>query len=191
MSGWEGAKEERPFVDTVVPCVTDQASSFEGLKTMIENNEARIRVMIEPAQDRQAYKDDVRLIASLFSSQDDGKRRLCDYILGHWDPTEAKEITSVLDVMGGVDNLNNFTVSQSSMYRSLGSIERKISLVHGPYGTGKTGVIIKIIAKYLSNTRVKHQVLYVTGSNTAVDDATRRCVSECQQCSLGSKRTYQ
>ena len=119
---------------------------------MIENNETRIRVTIEPAQDRQAYKDDVRSIANLFSLQDDGKRHLCDYILGRWDPTEAKEITSILDVMGGVDNLINFTRSQSSIYQSLGSIERKIALVHGPYGTGKTGAIIKIIAKYLSNT---------------------------------------
>jgi hypothetical protein len=184
VSGWDGTKEDRPFIDIIIPSVTDQASSLEGLKTSIEKNESRIRITIEPAQDRQAYKDDIRSIATLFSSQDEDKRRLRDYILGRWDPRERKETTSILDSMGGLDNLSNFTPSQTSMYKSLGNITERIALVHGPFGTGKTGTIIKIIAKFLSNTRMKQQVLYVTGSNTGVDDAAKRCVSECQHYGL-------
>jgi hypothetical protein len=92
--------------------------------------------------------------------------------------------------MGGVDNLTTFTPSQLSMYQSLGNIVRRIALVHGPFRTGKTGAVIKIIAKYLSNQRLRHQVLYVTGSNTGVNDAARRCVSECQQCGLDKTIIY-
>jgi hypothetical protein len=177
-------KEDRPFINTIIPLIIDQASSLQGFKTSIEKNESRIQIMIKPTQDRQAYKDDIQSIATLFSSQDKDKRHLCDYILGQWDPREHTETTSILDSMGGLDNLSNFTPSQTSMYKSLGNITERIALVHGPFGTGKTGTIIKIIAKFLSNTHMKQQVLYVIGSNTRVDNAAKRCMSECQHYSL-------
>ena len=140
-----------------------------------------VKIGIKPVQDRQAYKDDVRSITELFSCQEEDKRRLREYIQGRWDPTEAEQTTSLLKDMGPLDNIAGFTRSQKDMYDSLGHIKRKIALVHGPFGTGKTGSIIKIIAKYLSNPEKKQQVLYVTGSNVGVDDAAIRCRRECEK----------
>ena len=86
--------------------------------------------------------------------------------------------------MGPLDNVTDFTESQQDMYNSLGHIKHKIVLVHGPFGTGKTGTIIKIIAKYLSNPKKKQQVMYITGSNVGVDDAATRCHKECEKYGL-------
>ena len=86
--------------------------------------------------------------------------------------------------MGPLDNIAGFMQSQKDMYNSLGHIKHKIALVHGPFGTGKTRAIIKVIVKYLSNPQKKQQVLYVTGSNVGVDDAALRCQKECEEYGL-------
>src|SRR5438045_8817826 len=71
--------------------------------------------------------------------------------------------------MGALDNMACCTQCQKDMYNSLGHIKRKIALVQGAFGTGKTRASSKVIVKYLSNPQKKQQVLYVTGSNVGVD----------------------
>ena len=71
--------------------------------------------------------------------------------------------------MGPLDNITGFTQSQKDMYNSLRHIKHKIAHIHGPFGTGKTRAIIKVIVKYLSNPQKKQQVLYVTRSNIGVE----------------------
>jgi hypothetical protein len=182
--GWKGDKMDRPFITTEVPCITDRATSIEELQDQIQGNEQTVKIKIKPVQNRQAYKDDIRSITELFSSQEEDKSRLREYIQGRWDPTESEQTTSLLKDMGPLDSIADFTQSQKDMYNSLGHIKRKIALVHGPFGTGKTGAVIKIIAKYLSNPGKKQQVLYVTGSNVGVDDAAMKCRRECEKHGL-------
>ena len=143
-----------------------------------------VKINIKPIQDRQAYKDDIHSITELFSSQVDSKCQLWEYIQGRWDPTEHETTTSLIEDIGPLDNVMDFTESQQDMYNSLGHIKHKIVLVHGPFGTGKTGTIIKIIAKYLSNPKKKQQVMYITGSNVGVDNAAMRCRKECEKYGL-------
>src|SRR5580692_10248515 len=65
VSGWQGTKEDQLFIDIIIPSVTDWASSLEELKTTVEKNKSIIKITIEPAQDRQAYKDDIHAIVIL------------------------------------------------------------------------------------------------------------------------------
>ena len=181
VQNWKGDKKDRPFITTQVPCITDRVTSIEELKEQIQANEQTVKIRIKPVQSRQAYKDNVRSITELFSSEKEDKRSLREYIQGRWDPTEPEQTTSLVKDMGPLNNIADFTQSQKDMYNSLGHIKRKIALVHGPFGTGKTGSIIKIIAKYLSNPEKRQQVLYVTGSNIGVDDAAMRCRRECEK----------
>src|SRR5438045_1735242 len=97
------------------------------------------------------------------------------------NPTVLEQTSSLLKDMGPLDNIAGFMQSQKDMYNSLGHIKHKIVLVHGPFGTGKTRAIIKVIVKYLSNPQKKQQVLYVTRSNVGVDDAALRCQKECEE----------
>ena len=184
LQDWRGDKKDRPFITTQVPCITDRTTSIGELREQIQVNKQTVKINIKLIQDRQAYKDDIRSITELFSSQVDRKCRLWEYIQGRWDPTEHETTMSLLEDMGPLDNVTDFTESQQDMYNSLGHIKHKIVLVHGPFGTGKTGTIIKIIAKYLSNPKKKQQVMYITGSNIGVDDAAMRCHKECEKYGL-------
>jgi hypothetical protein len=181
---WEGEKKDRPFVNTKVPCISDKARSTDELKTQIENLADSVTILIKPVQDIQSYKDDLRSMTALFHSNEKDKITLREYILGRWDPTVAETTTSILEDMGPIDNLGDFSKSQQEMYRALGKLKRKIALVHGPFGTGKTSAMIKIIAKYISNPQKHQRVLYVTGTNVAVDDAAQRCRAECEKQGL-------
>jgi DNA replication protein DnaC len=63
--------------------------------------------------------------------------------------------------------------AQKDAYNSLAQTP-EVTLIHGPFGTGKTTLNIAHALEVISNPDTKNKVLYLVESNAAVDDVALR-----------------
>jgi hypothetical protein len=132
---WLGEPDDRPFVSTVVPCISDRHRDIRSLEKALDTAPV-VSVKIKPDFSQQSYKDEVRSCDTLFSSLLQNKISLRNYILC---PTKGDESpVDLVSHMGDLDTIKNFSPSQLEYYKSLAKVHKGISLLNAPFGTGKT-----------------------------------------------------
>jgi hypothetical protein len=72
-----------------------------------------------------------------------------------------------------LDLTRNFNEAQRRAHASLANTP-ELTLIHGPFGTGKTTLLVNHGLETVSNPNCDQNILYVVESNAAVDDVTLR-----------------
>jgi DNA replication protein DnaC len=63
----------------------------------------------------------------------------------------------------------------------------EVTLIHGPFGTGKTTAVVNIGIEIISNPDVRNTLLYIVESNPAVDDIAMRLRQQADAAGLQNK----
>ncbi len=63
----------------------------------------------------------------------------------------------------------------------------EITLIHGPFGSGKTRLLISLAVETMSNPDCKNQILYTVESNKPVDEVALRMDKMCKDNQLNKK----
>ena len=172
---FQGLRENRPFVDFALPTVNYRvAQSTEDLARLIEEAPS-VKVRIKMEYTRQGFKDQVRCANELWQSHSPQKTRIRQALLCH-DPAQSPlQRVDLLRLKGSskLDLTTNFNEAQKKAHASLANIP-ELTLIHGPFGTGKTTLLVNHGLETVSNPNRDQKILYVVESNAAVDDVTLR-----------------
>jgi RecA/RadA recombinase len=177
--GFEGPRDQRPFVDTPLATINFRvAKTREALADMIASASApTVRVKLSMHYSKQGFKDQVRCADKLWRSTNPQQQRIRQALLCHDSQNTPLRRVNILELKGD-SNLyltKTFNNIQKQTYDSFADTP-EITLIHGPFGTGKTTVCINTAVEVQSNPDAKNRVLYFVESNRAVDDVALRWV---------------
>jgi hypothetical protein len=164
------------------------ASSTKDIERMITRGPTS-KVKIRKPYDRNGYESQVRCADILWESSNDQKRRICQALLCH-NPNRSPLKRVNLHALKGTSRLDlaeKFNPAQKKAYASLKDTP-EITLLHGPFGTGKTTFLMSTAIEIISNPKTRNQILYVVESNLAVDDVAVRLSAMAKESGLGNKR---
>jgi hypothetical protein len=187
--GFRGPRQNRPFVRVALPTVNFRAAhSARRLAQLIKRGPAT-SVKISVQYTRQGFKDQVRCASALWSSNEPQKQRLRQGLLCHDTQNTPFNRVNLLALKGSssLDLTGKFNPVQRATYDSLSSTP-EITLLHGPFGTGKTTFLMSTALEIISNPTVRHQILYLVESNLAVDDVAMRLATLACTSGLGHKK---
>lgn len=172
---FQGPRQNRPFVDFALPTVNYRvAQSTEDLARLIEEAPS-VKVRIKMEYTRQGFKDQVRCANELWQSRSPQKTRIRQALLCH-DPTQSPlQRVDLLRLKGSskLDLTAHFNEAQKKAHASLANTP-ELTLIHGPFGTGKTTLLVNHGLETVSNPKRDQKILYVVESNAAVDDVALR-----------------
>ena len=172
---FEGPRKERPYVDVPLPTVNIRvATDANHLAQMITQGPS-INVKLSIHYSRQGLKDQVRCADELFRGLHPQQKHIAKALLCH-DPQKSPLKRVNLLALKGTSKINltaTFNNAQKKTYLALADTP-EITLIHGPFGTGKTELCLTVASETMSNPSVKHQVIYAVHSNKQVDDAAAR-----------------
>ena len=185
---FEGPRHLRPFVDIPLPTANIRAASTDAeLDTMVADAQS-VPVKVSMKYNNQSLKDQVRCNDELWRSNSAQQQRIRNSLLAQDTQNSLKSVNvHALKGRSTVDFTHDLNAAQKACHASLVATP-EITLIHGPFGTGKTSLLLKVVAETISNPAKKKRVLYTVESNAAVDDITLRLANLCKLNGLGSKK---
>ncbi|TAQ88734.1 hypothetical protein B7494_g2949 [Chlorociboria aeruginascens] len=169
--GWTGPRQNRPFVDTPLDTVNYRLYSTTTEVAEAITNGPTIEVRVSYQFEQQGLKDMVRCCDQLWRSRSESHLRISQALLCH-DTTNSPLLRINVLQLKGTSKLNlhlNFNTAQLEWYNSLSST-LEYSLLHGPYGSGKTRICVATATEIISNPNNINRVLYAVETNEAVDE---------------------
>lgn len=178
--GWTGATEDQPLVLTNVTSIPATYNSVVELHKAIEAQES-VSLIIKLRHERKPYKDQINALEILCHSRERYHQEMCAYLV---DPTPHGKCYDFLERISDspFQANTNFEQSQQDTFKELGTVRERLFIVNACPGSGKTYLSLHVTLSFLANrpkpdhkgqgskTR-PNRVLFVSSSNTAVDDA--------------------
>ncbi|KIM96281.1 hypothetical protein OIDMADRAFT_58618 [Oidiodendron maius Zn] len=185
---YEDHRYERPFVSFTLPTVNFRiATSEEDLAERLQAAPT-VRVAIKMTYSRQGFVDQVNCADDLWRGTTAQKTRIRAALLCHNPDNSPLEYVNLLELKGTstLDLTTSFNTAQKAAYNSLGRTP-EITLIHGPFGTGKTTLNIAHALEIISNPEVKNTALLLVDSNAAVDDIALRMRTRANALGMEAK----
>ena len=178
---WTGTQKDRPFVDLKLPIVNfDPSHALEDPSSIVTSG-PKIDIGIGQIYSKQNLKDMLRCGDQLFRSILPQQQRLVDTLLMHNPDKPPLHHVDLLSMMKRTHLVKTFNPAQQNFYDSLKHTP-ELTLLQGPYGTGKTETCVRITAQFASEDQ---QVLYLVETNKAVDEVALRIKAISDEEKLG------
>lgn len=184
-----GPHRQGSLVDTPLPTVNFRAArSSEHLMQMIKHG-PKTKVSISLHYSQQGFEDELRCANELWHSDDEQKQRISEWLLCHSPDQSPLRRVNLLALKGisDLDLTGDFNSGQKESYSALKDTP-EVTLLHGPFGTGKTTFLMSTAMEIISNPSDRNQILYVVESNKAVDDVAMRLTAIAKKAGLGHKK---
>ena len=181
---FKGSRNMRPFVTHPLQAANFRAATTTERLAQALINSPSTKIRLTAKYSKQGFKDQVRCNDDLWRSTLPQAQRICETLLCHNAERPPLQRVNLHNLKGEskLDVTERFNTAQKDIYESWANA-REIEILHGPFGTGKTTILLSLATEVMSNP-IRTQVLYTVESNKAVDDVALRLEALCTEYGL-------